>query len=124
MMTHSWTFQDMVGGLAKSGEAIQASLTPLKCHLWHMASCIPGEGGELFDAIKKFVIYEKPLDKANVIEELGDLEFYMEGLRAALGITRQQTLEANMVKLGKRYEAGRFSNQAAQTRADKAEGQA
>ena len=124
MTERDWKFEEMVEGLAKSGEAIQTSLTPEKCHLWHMASCIPGEGGELFDAVKKFVVYEKPLDEANVIEELGDLEFYMQGLRAALGITRQQTLEANMAKLGKRYEAGKFSNEAAQVRADKAEGTA
>lgn len=124
MTTRDWTFEDMVDGLAKPGGNILASLTPLKCHLWHMASCIPGEGGELFDAVKKFVIYEKPLDKANVIEELGDLEFYLEGLRAALGITRQETLEANMTKLGRRYEEGSYSDAAAQVRADKAEGQA
>jgi hypothetical protein len=111
---------DMVEALAKSGEAILASLTPEKCHAWHMASCVPGEGGELFDAVKRWVIYEKPLDRANVVEEMGDLEFYMQGLRSKLGITREETLQANLGKLAKRYAAGAFSNQAAQERADKA----
>lgn len=110
---------EMVAALCKSGEAILASLTPEKCHAWHMASCVPGEAGELFDAIKKWVLYEKPLDRANVVEELGDLEFYMEGLRQGLGITREETIADNIAKLSKRYATGRFTNQAAQARADK-----
>lgn len=112
---------EMVAALCKPGEAILASLTPEKCHAWHMASCVPGEGGELFDAVKKWVLYEKPLDRANVVEELGDLEFYMEGLRQGLGISREETIAANIEKLGKRYAAGKFSNAAAQERADKGE---
>lgn len=113
-------FADMVRGLKKAGAAILASLTPEKVDAWHMASCIPGEAGELFDAVKKWVLYEKPLDRENVVEELGDLEFYMEGLRQSLGVTREETIEANIAKLGKRYEGFRYSNQAAQQRADKA----
>lgn len=110
----------LVDRLAKSGEAILASLTPEKCHLWHMASCVPGEAGELFDAVKKYAIYEKPIDRANAVEELGDLEFYMQGVREALGITREETLVANQMKLRRRYAGGIYSNEAAQERADKA----
>ena len=53
-----------------------------------------------------------------MIEELGDLEFYMQGLRDALKITREETLKINMQKLEKRY-GGLYSNEAAQARADK-----
>lgn len=109
----------MVNALVKPGADILASLTPEKCNMWHMASCIPGEAGELFDAIKKHVLYGKELDYDNVIEELGDLEFYMEGLRQELEIARQETLQANIKKLDKRYSTGSFSNQQAQDRADK-----
>lgn len=116
-------FSEMIAALAKPGEDILASLTPEKCHMWHMASCIPGEGGELFDAVKKFVIYGKDLDLENAIEEMGDLEFYMEGLRQALGITREQVIEANIYKLAEgpnaRYKGGKYSDKAAQERADK-----
>lgn len=111
-------FEDMVKGLAKPGEAIVDSLTPEKAHQLHMAVGISGEAGELLDAIKKSVIYNKPLDRENVIEELGDLEFYMEGLRQGLGITRRETIQANAAKLNKRYEQG-YSDKAAQERADK-----
>lgn len=112
---------EMVQRLAKPGQQIIADLTPNGAHLWHMASCICGEAGELFDAVKKPAIYSKgSIDMDNVIEELGDLEFYMAGLRMALGITRAETLRANMAKLGKRYASGTYSNEQAQARADKA----
>jgi hypothetical protein len=55
-----------------------------------------------------------------VVEELGDLEFYMEGLRQATGITREETLAANIAKLGKRYQNHLYSDGQAQSRADKA----
>ena len=83
-----------------------------------MASALCGEAGELFDAIKKYVIYEKNLDMNNVVEELGDIEFYLEGVRASLGITRLETLAHNVLKLDQRYGEG-YSNSAAQERADK-----
>ncbi len=112
-------FEEMVATLCKDGAEIKQEISPLQAHLLHMAVGVSGESGELLDAVKKHVVYQKPLDRANVLEELGDLEFYMEGLRSAVGITRQETLDANMKKLGKRYEGFKYSNEAAQTRADK-----
>lgn len=112
---------DMVSTLAKDAQLIIDSLSREKMHRIHMAIGVAGEAGELLDAVKKEVIYDKPLDVENVIEELGDLEFYMEGLRQSLGITREQTLEANIAKLGVRYRHFKYSDQAAHDRADKAE---
>ena len=111
---------EMVATLVKPGQDIIDSLTPEKANLLHMAVGISGEAGELLDAIKKHVIYNKPLDIDNVIEELGDLEFYMEGLRQELGIYRVTTLLRNIEKLGTRYKDFNYSDQAAQERADKA----
>ena len=117
------SYDSMVKTLSKSGKDILESLTPIKCEMWHHASCIQGEAGELFDAVKKHIIYNKILevkDRENVIEELGDLEFYMEGLRQACAITRQETLDYNATKLAKRYgEALQYNDRAAQIRADK-----
>jgi len=109
----------MVRGLAKPGEQILQEMSPKQAHGMHMAIGIAGEAGELLDAIKKNCIYQKPLDTENVLEELGDIEFYLEGLRQSLGITREETLEANIKKLGVRYDGHQYSNQAAQDRADK-----
>jgi len=80
---------------------------------------ICGESGELLDAVKKAVIYRQDLDKDNVEEELGDIEFYLEGFRQRLGIKRLDTLRANIKKLKKRYPFY-YTNKAAKERKDKA----
>lgn len=112
-------YGEMVKALAKPGEAILAELDTRKAELMHMGIGICGEAGELLDAIKKHVIYNKPLDLVNCIEELGDIEFYMEGLRQLLGVSRDECLQHNIDKLSARYHSGKFSNQQAQDRADK-----
>lgn len=86
--------------------------------LMHAAIGISGEAGEVLDAIKKHWVYGKPLDRANVIEELGDIEFYMQALRAELGVSRDEVIQANREKLLKRYPAG-YTDQQAIARADK-----
>ena len=114
---------DMVKNLSKDGQDIIDSLTPQKAHAWHMSSALNGEAGETFDAVKKWVIYEKKIDFENIVEELGDMEFYLEGLRSRLGITREMTLATNIEKLigskTARYKSGEYSNEQAQDRADK-----
>lgn len=115
------SYSEMVQALAKPGDQILVSLSAEKCHLLHMAVGVTGEAGELIDAVKKHVVYGKELDRANIIEELGDLEFYAEGIRQAIGVTREEVLLANMNKLSKRYANKVYSDVAAQARADKAE---
>lgn len=74
--------------------------------LMHAAIGIAGEAGELLDAIKKVWVYNKPIDRNNIVEELGDIEWYMQALRTLLCITREETIRANVEKLGKRYPQG------------------
>lgn len=118
-MSETIEHPEMVKALAKSGAAIAEELTAANAHLIHMVLGISGEAGELLDAIKKVAIYNKPVDMQNVIEELGDIEFYLEGIRQGLGVTREQTLEANIAKLAERYKGFQYSDTAAQARADK-----
>jgi NTP pyrophosphatase (non-canonical NTP hydrolase) len=82
-----------------------------------------GEVGELSDAIKKFTIYGKELDRNNVIEELGDLLFYMQAIMNKLQIPVSDVLQANADKLAKRYVTLEYSDAAAIARADKKEGE-
>lgn len=84
----------------------------------HGAVGISGEAGELLDALKKVWVYNKPMDRKNVVEELGDLRFYMQHLMNVLDITEQEVIEANVQKLQVRYAAG-YSDAAAQARVDK-----
>ena len=113
-MTHT----DLVKALTKPGHDIRNEMTATNAHLIHMVIGISGEAGELLDAIKKATIYQKPLDMENIIEELGDLEFYMEGLRQKLFLTREEILAHNIQKLQKRY-GEKYSDKAAQERKDK-----
>jgi NTP pyrophosphatase (non-canonical NTP hydrolase) len=108
----------LVFELAKPGQDIVDELTPMQAFALHMAIGVSGEAGELLDTIKKFAIYQKPLDFTNLVEELGDIEFYLEGIRQAFSLDRNDILEANIVKLRKRY-GDKYSNLAAQVRADK-----
>ncbi len=110
---------DMVNTLCKPGATIKEELTAEDAHTIHMIMGISGETGELLDAIKKSVIYRKPIDRENVIEELGDIEFYMEGLRQGLSITRKETLTHNVLKLSKRYKGMKYSDTSAKDRVDK-----
>ena len=80
-----------------------------------------GEAGELADAIKKEVVYCKPTDMQNLIEELGDLRFYMQAVQNMYGITEQDILQYNANKLSKRYSSLRYSDEEAIRRADKQE---
>lgn len=112
------THPELVEKLVKPPSKILFDLNLRAVNLIHMVMGIGGETGELVDAIKKHTVYGRPLDIQNVIEELGDLEFYMEGLRQELGLSRKQILDANIVKLQKRYSDG-YSDKAAHDRADK-----
>ena len=113
----------MVEALCKPGHDIIMELTADKAHALHMAVGISGESGELLDCIKKHTMYNRPIDRENLVEnlveELGDIEFYLEGLRQVFGVTREEVLAINQAKLEKRYSSGKYSNQQAQARADK-----
>jgi NTP pyrophosphatase (non-canonical NTP hydrolase) len=87
--------------------------------LMHCAVGISGEAGELLDAVKKTWVYGKPLDRANAIEELGDIEWYMEALRGLLGVSRDEVIAANVSKLEVRYPVA-YSDELALARLDKA----
>lgn len=112
-------FDKMTLALAKDGGQIKYEISPEQCNLIHMCVGISGESGELLDAIKKHVIYQKPLDVDNVKEELGDLLFYMSNLIQSVGLTFEEVLQHNIDKLSVRYSSGSYSNQQAQERADK-----
>jgi NTP pyrophosphatase (non-canonical NTP hydrolase) len=110
---------ELVKALAKPGEVIASEMTAHNAHLLHMILGASGEVGELLDAIKKSVIYQKELNFENVVEELGDIEFYLEGLRQGLGIARETCLEHNIAKLSVRYASMSYTDTAAKDRTDK-----
>ena len=61
------------------------------------------ETGEAMDALKKYLIYGKPLDMTNLEEETGDLFWYCAILADACGFTFESSMEKNIAKLRARY---------------------
>ena len=112
-------FCQMVEDLGQSPDIVKADMTPLKAELLHCALGLTGEASEVADSVKKYAIYGQTLDTKNVVEELGDLEFYLERTRQALGITREDTIRENVKKLRKRYPSGMFTTPDSARRADK-----
>lgn len=87
--------------------------------LMHAAVGIAGEAGELLDATKKAWVYNKPLDRENMLEELGDMFFYVVKAMQMLGFSLNDVIKKNQDKLAKRYPQGVYSDQHAQARLDK-----
>ena len=73
------------------------------------------EAGEAQDMVKKHLIYERPYDETNVLEEAGDMLWYVALLLEANGFTMTQAMERNLAKLAARYPTG-FTPEAANNR--------
>lgn len=71
--------------------------------LLHGAIGMATETGELQDQIKKNFFYGKPLDTANVLEECGDVLWYIAVALDSCGYTMEQAMERNIFKLKQRY---------------------
>lgn len=112
------THREFVRKLCKAGSVIAEELTPDDCHRLHMAIGISGEAGELLDAVKKSTIYRKQLDIANIVEECGDLLFYISGMLDSIGVDIESAMSANVSKLSIRYGKS-YSDKSAVERLDK-----
>lgn len=104
-------FRDHVLRLFIKPEDIQGRMV-------HASMGIAGEAGEVVDAVKKTWIYGKQLDRENILEECGDLLFYIQALLTENGFTLDNAMAHNVAKLSIRYPEG-YTDQAAIDRADK-----
>lgn len=73
---------------------------------------LAGEGGECVDLIKKVLHHGKTLSREKLIEEMGDVRWYLEYLAAALDVTMDHVEKVNVAKCLARYPDG-FSHAAA-----------
>lgn len=72
----------------------------------HMLMGIQGESGEVADLFKKHFHQGHDLSVEEVVEELGDVMFYIANLCNVMGISLQEVCERNIIKLMKRYPEG------------------
>lgn len=74
--------------------------------LMNYALGIAGEGGEVADEIKKIIFHDKPVDHQKLINECGDVLWYIARLLTALDCTLEECMVANVNKLSQRYADG------------------
>ena len=101
-------------------DELKARLSNEQLRMLHSVLGMSGEVGELTDAVKKSVMYDKALDIENVIEECGDIMWYMALLLDEVGSSFEEAQLHNIIKLSKRYPKG-YSDKDAIERKDKIE---
>lgn len=94
------------------GETVKRIDERDKIRLLHSGMGISGEAGELLDALKKHFFYGKALDRAHVIEELGDIMWYINLMLDELDIPMGEVLQKNIHKLRNRYGGQKFGSYA------------
>ena len=65
-----------------------------------------GESGEAIDIVKKHLAQGHELDREHLIDELGDIAWYLADTAQVLGVTLEEVLERNIYKLKNRYPEG------------------
>jgi MazG nucleotide pyrophosphohydrolase domain. len=77
--------------------------SPILARVIHAAMGMCTETAELQDMLKKHIMYGKPFDAVNVLEESGDLLWYIALALDACGYTMEEAMERNVAKLKARY---------------------
>ena len=78
----------------------------------HAILGISTEAGELTDTLKQAKIYGKALDNVNLIEEIGDVMWYMAILCDALDVSFETVWDKNIRKLRARFPEKYTDNKA------------
>ena len=65
-----------------------------------------GESGEVIDLLKKHLSQGHPLNKEKMIEEIGDVAWYLAEVAYALDVDLETILSKNIQKLKERYPEG------------------
>lgn len=81
----------------------------------HMLFGMSTEIGELTDVFKRFIAYKKPVDGVNVVEELGDILYYLASFCRISNIPISEVINRNVAKLETRYPE-KFTEEAANNR--------
>ena len=72
-----------------------------------MALGLAGEAGEVADLVKKGILHRTNVDRpGRIMEELGDVLWYVAGLASHYGLSLDDIMEANIAKLRERYPDG------------------
>ena len=67
---------------------------------------LAGESGEVADLVKKFMFQGHGLNTDDLLDELGDVLWYISEVAAGMGETIETVARRNVDKLWRRYPAG------------------
>lgn len=76
---------------------------PNIAELVHAAMGMATEAAEFTDALKKHLMYGKPLDRVNLAEEVADCLWYCALAANTLGVKLEDIMQTNIDKLKARY---------------------
>lgn len=106
MPTPTATYQVDAMTLDQSTEGYCAKAdawTPEQLRTIHAALGLAGEAGEVVDLVKKHVFGLKPLDRTKLLEEIGDVLWYLALVCHAQGLDLESAMRTNIAKLRARY---------------------
>jgi len=89
---------------------------PIDPTIEHAIDGIGSEAGELVDQGKRIKWYGTDPDYTNILEECGDILFYMDKLLRKIGSDFDGAMQANMRKLAERYKGIKFTKDQAVNR--------
>lgn len=87
----------------KSYDHVSERFTPKMSRLTHAALGLSTEANEFADQLKKHLIYGKKLDQVNLIEELGDICWFLALACDTLGTSFEEIQQINIKKLKARF---------------------
>ena len=72
---------------------------------------LAGEAGECCDIVKKYKYQGHELNKEKLMDELGDVLWYIAETASGLGVTLEEVAQYNLDKLHKRYHGNHFNKE-------------
>lgn len=105
---------------AKRTLSLQFNTDKVSDVILHGVLGICTEAGELADPVKKALFYGRAIDKVNLVEEMGDIMWYLAVLADELGVTLEDVKRINIAKLKERF-GDKFTTEAANVRDLKSE---
>ncbi len=107
--------RDKFKSTARDKDIEAKEATPL-LRIFHAVLGMASEAGEAVDAVKKHLFYGAELDKNNLVEEAGDMLWYLAILSLALEVPLAEIAQRNINKLRKRYKGAEFTQDEALNR--------
>lgn len=87
-------------------QAAARTATGKCCDLANAGLGLTGEAGEVADIIKKHLYQGHGLPQDKIVEELGDLMWYVALTASLIGVDLKAVMQANIEKLWRRYPNG------------------